>query len=29
LLEEMDAIRRQDTLIDCDVAELRRMAEIE
>jgi CRP/FNR family cyclic AMP-dependent transcriptional regulator len=29
LLEEMDAIRRQDTVIDCDVAELRRMAEIE
>jgi CRP-like cAMP-binding protein len=29
LLEEMDAIRRQDTLIDCDVAELRRMAEVE
>jgi CRP-like cAMP-binding protein len=29
LLEDMGAIRREDTVVDCDVGELRRMAEIE
>ena len=29
LLEDMQAIRRQDTIIDCNIAELRRVAEFE
>ncbi|MCL4768664.1 MAG: Crp/Fnr family transcriptional regulator [Hyphomicrobiaceae bacterium] len=29
LLEDMEAIRRQDSLIDCDIDELRQMAELE
>lgn len=29
LLEDLEAIRRKDTLIDCDVDELRRMAELD
>lgn len=29
LLEDLEAIRRQDSMIDCDVAELRRMAELD
>lgn len=29
LLEDLEAIRRQDTVVDCDIAELRRMAEFD
>ena len=29
LLEDLEAIRREEALIDCDVDELRRMAELD
>jgi CRP-like cAMP-binding protein len=29
LLEDLEAIRRQDTIIECDIEELRRLAELD
>jgi DNA-binding Lrp family transcriptional regulator len=29
MLEDMGAIARRDTIVDCDLAELKRMAELE